>query len=306
LKKSIVFAACAACLVSLAHAQIKDASATSEDFKRTATVVEDGGGDAKTKISAEDAHNRSFLRAFVDTRSGEITYQVYTRNQYSGTKYRLYRTAYFQAGKGGSDSAPVVVLSRASEGCDAKGKCEFREDSGFLVSDAAVRAAAKDYLVDPATASEWKFRLKDKSGDQSDGYLPEAEIAGLLARVDEYIADNKIPRYRPNTVDQPLLSPLSTMVSFGIQGASKSELAPPIAAALGSTDLKGIYVITVSPDSLAAWAGIKVGDDLYEFNGKPIASAQQMQAAVAGAGAGTSVPIKVLRGGATVSMVAQF
>jgi hypothetical protein len=291
---------------SLAYADNQDASRTSENFKRTATVVEDGGGDAKTKISAEDAHNRSFLRAFVDTRSGEITYQVYTRNQYSGTKYRLYRTAYFQTGKGGSDSAPVVVLSRASEACDAYGKCEFREDSGFLVSDAAVRAAAKDYLVDPATASDWKFRLKDKSGDQSDGYLPAAEIAGLLARVDEYVADNKLPRYRPNTVDQPLLSPLNSMVAFGIQGANKSELAPPIAAALSSTELKGIFVITVTPGSPAEWAGIKAGDDLYEFNGKPIASAQQMQAAVASAGAGTSVPIKVLRGGAIVPMVAQF
>jgi len=31
-----------------------------------------------------------------------------------------------------------------------------------------------------------------------------------------------------------------------------------------------------------------------------------MQAAVAGAGAGTAVPIKVMRSGAPVSMVAQF
>jgi hypothetical protein len=293
-------------VVGLAQAQSQNASASSAEFKRNATVVEDGGGDAKTKISTEDAHNRSFLRAFVDTRSGEITYQVYTRNQYSGTKYRLYRTAYFQTGTGGSDSSPVVVLSRASEHCDAYGKCEYREDSGFLVREAALRAAAKDYATDPATAAEWKFRLKDKSGDQSDGYLPAAEIAGLLARVDEYVADKNLPHYRPNTVEQPLLSPLNSMVAFGIQGASKSELAAPIAAALASTELKGILVITVSPGSLAESAGIKGGDDLYEFNGKPIASAQQMQAAVASAGAGTSVPIKVLRGGAVVSMVAQF
>lgn len=304
MKRSIVIAACAAGLFSLAHAQNQAAAATSEDFKRNATVVEDAG-EAKTKISSESAHNRSFLRAYVNTRSGEITYQVYTRNQYSGTQYRLYRTAYFQTGAG-SDSSPVVVLSRASQACDASGKCEFREDSGFLVSEAVLRAAAKDYSADPQSAPEWKFRLKDKSGDQSDGYLLEAEIAGLLARVDDYVADSKIPRYRPNTVDQPLLSPLNSMVAFGIQGANKGELAPPIAAALGSAELKGIFVITVSPGSLAESAGVKAGDDLYEFNGKPIASAQQMQAAVAGAGAGTAVPIKVMRSGAPVSMVAQF
>jgi len=129
-----------------------------------------------------------------------------------------------------------------------------------------LRAAAKDYSADPQSAPEWKFRLKDKSGDQSDGYLLEAEIAGLLARVDDYVADSKIPRYRPNTVDQPLLSPLNSMVAFGIQGANKGELAPPIAAALGSAELKGIFVITVSPGSLAESAGVKAGDDLCAAN----------------------------------------
>ncbi len=305
MKRSIIIAGCVACVFSVAQAQKQDASPTSDEIKRSATVVEDAG-EGKTKISSEYGHNRTFLRAFVDARSGEVSYQVYTRNQYPGTKYRLYRTAYFPTGKGGSDSSPVVVLSRASEHCDAYGKCEFREDSGFLVREAALRAVAKDYLTDPATATDWKFRLKNKSGEQSDGYLPEAQIAGLLARVDEYLADNNITRYRPNTVEQPLLSPLNSMLAFGIQGANKSELAPPVASALASTELKGIFVITVSPGSLAESAGIEVGDDLYEFNGKPIASAQQMQAAVASAGAGSPVPIKVLRAGAVVSMVAQF
>jgi PDZ domain len=309
----MVIVAFATCCAGLARVQAQGTSSTSEAFKKSATVVEDAA-EAKTKISSENAsrsgndrllRDRSYLRAYVNDRSGTVTYQVSTRTQYTATKYRLYRTAYFQTARG-TDSAPVVVLSRSSGGCDAYGKCEYREDSGFYVDEAVLRAVAKDYALDPSSASPWTFRLKNKSGDQLDGYLLDAEIAGLLARVDEYFADNKLARGRPNTVEAPLLSPLNNMVAFGIQGANKSELAPAIAAALGTTELKGIFVVTVSPGSLAEFAGVKAGDDLYEFNGKTIGSSQQMQAAVAGAAAGTSVPIKVLRNGAPVSMVAQF
>jgi putative serine protease PepD len=61
----------------------------------------------------------------------------------------------------------------------------------------------------------------------------------------------------------------------------------------------GARITQVKSGSPAAKAGLKVGDVITAFAGKPVTSADQLTAAVAASTAGQKVPVTVRRGGAT-------
>jgi len=75
---------------------------------------------------------------------------------------------------------------------------------------------------------------------------------------------------------------------------------------LSDIDTKGAEILIVTPGSIADKAGIKYRDVVKEYAGKPIASADDLKAAVANTASGAKVPVKLHRNQAEVTVEAQF
>jgi serine protease Do len=78
-------------------------------------------------------------------------------------------------------------------------------------------------------------------------------------------------------------------------GVTVRDVPKDFVADLGLKSRAGAAVVSVSKDAPAAKAGIEPGDVIIEFNGKPVASRDDLIKMVAGTKPGTTVPIKVMR-----------
>jgi serine protease Do len=86
-------------------------------------------------------------------------------------------------------------------------------------------------------------------------------------------------------------------IGVGIQGMDAS-----LAESFGLDKARGALVSRVEPDSPAAKAGLKEGDVIVEFNGKPIAKSNDLPAAVAQVTPGTKAALKVWRNKSETSL----
>src|SRR5881628_2655440 len=69
-------------------------------------------------------------------------------------------------------------------------------------------------------------------------------------------------------------------VTRGWLGVSIQQLTPELARSFGAKDSKGVLINEVVPDSPAAKAGLKPGDILLEFDGRPMEGPGDLQRAV--------------------------
>jgi serine protease Do len=85
-------------------------------------------------------------------------------------------------------------------------------------------------------------------------------------------------------------------VTRGRIGVGIQPMDASLAESFGLDSVRGALVSRVEPDSPAAKAGLKEGDVILEFNGKPIAKSNDLPAAVAQVTPGARAPLKVWRG----------
>jgi serine protease Do len=85
-------------------------------------------------------------------------------------------------------------------------------------------------------------------------------------------------------------------------GVLIQPITPDMASAMGLPSTHGALVSTVDDNSPAAKAGLKQGDVITEYNGKPVADNNQLRNAVASTMPGTTVPLQVLRNGKTETL----
>ena len=85
-------------------------------------------------------------------------------------------------------------------------------------------------------------------------------------------------------------------VTRGWLGVMIQKVTPEIAESLGLTDAKGALVADVVKDGPAEAAGIKQGDVITEFDGKPVTASDELPLLVARTGVGKTVPLTLLRG----------
>jgi serine protease Do len=85
-------------------------------------------------------------------------------------------------------------------------------------------------------------------------------------------------------------------VTRGWLGVSVQELTSDLATSLGMDKSSGALVSTVANGGPAEKAGIKVGDVIVEYDGKPIQHSSEMPILVARTEVGKSVPLKIFRG----------
>jgi serine protease Do len=84
-------------------------------------------------------------------------------------------------------------------------------------------------------------------------------------------------------------------VTRGWLGVSIQPLTPELARSFGSKDAKGVLVNEVMADSPAAKAGLKPGDILLEFEGRPMEGPGDLQRAVGFFSPDRSAKVKILR-----------
>jgi len=271
-------------------------SLTLEHFRDTASVKDDPV-DAVTTISTEKGFaehrgpmrtvwNDEYLTGVIDKKTGQRSFQVHAWIIYRGN-WRFYETANYQTITG-PKSVPAAQIGKEMDNC-AAGDCMYTERLAFPVDEELLRQLAAANA--PGKPAIWTYRFVAKSGPDYTGGLSSAEIAGFLAKVDEFT--NALPAVKASAVSASLKRDL------GIGGM-------PVAATAELPNRGGILVFGVNSGSIAHQSGIIVGDILYEFDGHPIKALAELEAAVAACAANSAVAIKLYRGTEVMAVTARF
>ena len=91
-------------------------------------------------------------------------------------------------------------------------------------------------------------------------------------------------------------------VERGFLGVNIQDLTPKLAQQFKLDGAKGALVSAVNPDSPADKAGVKSGDVITDFNGKPVTDSRHLKLQVGSTTPGAAVPMNVLRDGKTVTL----
>ncbi len=103
----------------------------------------------------------------------------------------------------------------------------------------------------------------------------------------------------PSNIARDLLPQLieNGEIVRGWLGISMASVNHDLAEKLKLGEPRGVFVTTVGPNSPAEKGGIRHGDVILEFDGKPIRDLYHLMYTIGATAAGTSVQIKVLRNG---------
>ena len=91
-------------------------------------------------------------------------------------------------------------------------------------------------------------------------------------------------------------------VERGFLGVNIQDLTPKLAQQFKMDNAKGALVSGVSPDSPADKAGVKSGDVITDFNGKPVTDSRHLKLQVGSTTPGAAVPMNVLRDGKSLTL----
>jgi PDZ domain len=316
--KRAVLAALIVLAAGAGSAGAKDApllSLNMEHFRDTATVL-DSPTDGAVTISTENGYqehrgplrtvwNDEYLEAVIDKKTGLKSYLVYVWITYTGAP-RGYGTASFQSPEGPRSVSTTLVVRNKS--LCAVGDCSYTDRLTFPVDPDMLRRLAAQYAS--GTHSVWAFKLTGKSVPVYAGGLSNAEIAGLLARVDNYenMVSAAAAAIAAATTATSAVTALATAGAataaslkkdFGVGGMA-------VAASADQVNRAGVLIIAVSSGSIAQKSGIIVGDIVYEFSGRRIGTPAELQAAVAASAANQAVAVKLYRGTTVMTVNAQF
>jgi len=168
---------------------------TPADFAKSASVKDDAlelSATITTEPGYQERHgllrivwSDVFLRAFVDKKSGVATYQLYQRIVYGGRYYRYFESVNIET-PAGPRAIETINLGRTERCSRAQltGGCVRTEDLAVPVDAALLKTIAASYA--PGADAAWHFRFKAQTGEDFDGVIVPAEVAGLLAAVADY------------------------------------------------------------------------------------------------------------------------
>jgi hypothetical protein len=273
-------------LLSLTMEHFRDTATVKDDPVSAITTISTENGFAERKGPMRMVWNDEYLRSVIDNKTGQKSFQVYAWTIYSG-RLRSYETADYQTATG-PKSVPAIQIGKEVANC-AVGDCLYTERVAFPVDEELLRQLAAGNVLGKPTM--WAYKFIAKTGPDYAGGLSSAEIAGLLAKVDEYT--NALPAVKA------IATSASLKRDLGISGM-------PVAATLEQPNRAGILVFGVNSGSVAQKSGIITGDILYEFNGHPIKALDELEAAVAASALNSTVAIKLYRGTNGMAVTARF
>jgi hypothetical protein len=142
--------------------------------------------------------------------------------------------------------------------------------------------------------------------------FPLQGLKKLLSLIDETKTelgpDLTLPQEQPKLDKEAsnMSAPTSSSKGKAVLGVNVIDLPPSIALGLRRENMKAAFIVAISPGSISDKAGFKVGDVIYEFDGKPIEKFTDLQKAVSEIEVGRKVLVKLLRGEKELSIDAQF
>jgi len=102
-----------------------------------------------------------------------------------------------------------------------------------------------------------------------------------------------------NVMDQLVVN---GRVNRGLLGVTVQGVTGDLAAGLGLDKAEGAIVSNVTPNGAAAKAGIKQGDVILSYQGRPVVDTNAFRNEIAATKPGTTVTVKVLRDGKTIEV----
>jgi hypothetical protein len=298
------------CAMQAAHAKDPPLLTLTAEHFRDAATIKDDPRDAVVTISTVDGYvehtgplrtvwHDAFLTAAIDKKTGQKSFQVHEEITYSG-RWRFYEAANIQTSSG-PRRVPTTQISKEVVNC-AVGDCTYTERIAFPVDEDLLRQLAAGYA--PGKAALWPYKITARSGPDFSSGLSNAEVSGLLVKLDDYRrAPPAVEAIAPAAV-QAIAPPAVPTIAPGRPDLGIGGL--PVAATVEHPNRAGILITAVNGGSVAARAGIIVGDILYEFNGRPVTAVAQLQAAIAACDANSAVPVKLYRGLDPMAVTAQF
>lgn len=181
--------------------QVQEArNQTKEHFRDTASILDDSLETVATITTFNGIQlksgllgvvwNDNFFRAFIDKKTGKVTYQLYQAMRYRDKGWRYYNRINYST-PDGVQSQPAIIISRDVDCTSSQySGCKYEEHVAVNLSEDVMRGLASTYS--PAKPTALVFKVSSQSGDEfSDGILA-AEAAGLLEQVDAYLAANRL------------------------------------------------------------------------------------------------------------------
>ncbi|HTV95400.1 MAG TPA: PDZ domain-containing protein [Steroidobacteraceae bacterium] len=275
-------------------------SLSAEHFRDTAAVHEDPAT-GTTTISTEPGFvrrgplgtvwNDEYLTSRIDRATGRKSFQIDVSVTYSGA-WRAYESASYPALEGTKTVTPTL-LEREAVNCPV-GECIYTEHLVIPVGEELLRHLAAGYV--PGRPVLWTFRLSAKRGADYRGSLSNAEIAGLLERVDAY-AQGPVAAVTVIKPQPPAAAP--RRLDLGISGLAVSPAAE-------NPERAGVLVVAVSSGSMAQKAGIITGDIIDRFGARAIRSLADLEAAMAASAGQSKAVIHLYRGTNEMSLRLDF
>jgi len=161
----------------------------------------------------------------------------------------------------------------------AKGRATMGLDyEDFIQTDAAINPGNSGGALIDTTGRLVGINtaiLSESGGNQGIGFAVPANLAHWV--MNSLVKDGRVER--------------------GFLGVSIQDMTPELAKQFNVTRTQGALVSGVTPDSPADRAGVKSGDVIVDFNGKPVTDSRHLKLDVAETLPGASVPMKVMRDG---------
>lgn len=220
-----VLGGCAINSSTLDQGHFKNTVVIRDDPTQNAVAFSTIKGLQQKQESGGQVWDDNFLRGFINKTSGEESYQVYNVLYYGGTGTKSAWKHFSQANYDtprGIKLTPTILLQE-HENCAALtvyGQCVYNEHLVFKVDKQLFETLAKSYSADPNR--KWDYILIAKTGDSYKDALPVAEIAGLMASMNEY----KLDMDRKSTLGQENSIDLSNLPELLIV-PPPAELTPP-------------------------------------------------------------------------------
>ncbi|WP_188260012.1 DegQ family serine endoprotease [Azospirillum tabaci] len=126
-------------------------------------------------------------------------------------------------------------------------------------------------------------------------YSPNGGSVGIGFAIPSNIAKQVVAQLRENG-----------HVERGWLGVKIQEISPEIAESVGLSQPKGALVAEVTPDSPAAKAGVRQGDVILAYGGKPVNTLRDLTRRVADTKAGDTVDMTVVRKGKETTLTAHI
>jgi serine protease Do len=149
-----------------------------------------------------------------------------------------------------------------------------------------------DAPINPGNSGGPSFDAGGKViGINSEIYSPSGGSVGIGFAIPSNLAKSVIAQIREHG-----------SVQRGWLGVQIQALTPELAEAAGLDTARGALVAEVQKNSPALKAGLRQGDVIVSFGGKPVAQSKDLPRLVAETATGTAVPMEVLRDGKTQTL----